>query len=234
MFNLLQDHTDISNRVSESILGNPQNRAESSSRAETARTMSDWTLLLLLARNFSASGRCKSKLALGSDSGSPGRAQGGHMPWGSKDGSLCGKNTRDTTPSTRSRSHGWLWKNSNPKGEALMDKRCCRCQGPGAKSDNSFPCSQHITGYRPSQFFVFVFPSFLKLRFSIFLSKSAKQAVFLLAWDLILRLGEEVVCLPMGKPKESLASCLTTRLDFRLQTVKTSFQKRLTQEERNP
>ena len=30
LFNLLQDHTDISNRVSESILGNPQNRAESS------------------------------------------------------------------------------------------------------------------------------------------------------------------------------------------------------------
>ena len=54
-----------------------------------------------------------------------------------------------------------------------------------------------------------------------------------MAWDLILRLGEEVVCLPTGKPIESLASCLT-RLDFRLQTLKTSLQKRLTQEERNP
>lgn len=111
-------------------------------------------------------------------------------------------------------------------------------QVSGAKSDNSLPLqpAHHRVQAQPVFCFCFslLFLSFLKLRFSIFLSKSAKQAVFLLAWDLILRLGEEVVCLPTGKPKESLASCLTTRLEFRLQTVKTSLQKRLTQEERNP
>ena len=45
-----------------------------------------------------------------------GEPKGGHAPWGSKDSSLWGKNTCDTTLSTCSRSHGWLWKDSNPKG----------------------------------------------------------------------------------------------------------------------
>lgn len=82
--------------------------------------------------------------------------------------------------------------------------------------------------------FLFFFFSFLKLRFSAFLSKSAKLVVFLLAWDLILSLGEVVICLFIGKHKKNLASCFTTGLGFRLQTVKTSLQKRISKNERNP
>lgn len=67
--------------------GNHKNRAESS-EAQTARTISDWTLLLLLERSFSASGRLQDELVLASDSEVTRRAQGDTPHSGSEDGSL--------------------------------------------------------------------------------------------------------------------------------------------------
>lgn len=71
---------------------------------------------------------------------------------------------------------------------------------------------------------------FFKLRFSTFFSKSAKQVVFLLACDLILRLEEVLICLLKHKPKENLAFWFITGLDFRLLTVQTSHQNRISEE----
>lgn len=128
--------TDISNRVSESILGNPQNRAESL-EAQTARTISDWTLLLLLERNFSASGRCKSELVLASDSGSPESPRGTRTRvrgWFS-----VRKNTCDTYSPHALGAVGGYGK-TQTKGGCSDGQALLQVSGSGAKSDNSF-CS---------------------------------------------------------------------------------------------
>lgn len=114
-------------------------------------------------------------------------------------------------------------------GQALL-----QVSGSGAKSRQFLPlaASTH-PGVQTQPVFCFVFPSlsfFFKNQFNIFLSKSASRLCFFgLGPDPWVRGGG---VLAHGQA-QSLASCLT-RLDFRLQTVKTSLQKRLTQEERNP
>lgn len=72
---------------------------------------------------------------------------------------------------------------------------------------------------------------FFFFKFSTFLNHQAVCISFL-ACDLFLRLGEVLICLLKHKPKENLAFLFVTGLDFRLSTVQTSIQNRISQERR--
>lgn len=64
-----------------------------------------------------------------------------------------------------------------PKGDGSDGQALLQVLGSGAKSDNSFPLQPAHHRVQTQPVFCFVFPSlsfFLKLRFSVFLSKSAK------------------------------------------------------------
>lgn len=161
LFNLLQDHTDISNRVSESILGNPQNRAESSKPKQPGPYLTG-LCSSFLRETSQPPADARANWFLHLTQGHPGEPKGDTRTRGPRMVLCEGKTHVTRLPPHALGAVGGYGK-TQTKGGCSDGQALLQVSGSGAKSDNSFPLqpAHHRVQTQPVFCFCFSFSFFL-------------------------------------------------------------------------